>query len=90
MPSALEILTSYKDTIRKRFRDFLRRPVEVPSDMAVPTAAAAALTLGIRLGRQEGFSEGLIVGTTLGLDVGMDVVDAMLSQPVIFGTPGNG
>lgn len=85
MPSALEVLARYKDRTKRRFMAFVGRAPAVPADTAVPTDAAAALRLGIQIGRREGYGEGLVDGTALGLDVGFETVDAMMSQPVIFG-----
>lgn len=88
MITTMEILGRFKDQIRLRFFEVADGKVEVPEGLVVPTTPEAALRLGMRLGRQQGYGNGLVDGTELGLDVGLEAVDAMLSQPIIFGATG--
>ena len=86
MPDVMEVLARYKESTRSSYAAFLGRAVTpvVP----VPKDAAEALRLGILLGRQEGYGEGLVQGTKLGMDVSQEVMEALLAQPVFFGTVG--
>lgn len=88
MRTTTEILASYRDAIRRNFYEFIGRSGDLPPTMAIPADPRAALLLGMQVGRKQGYGSGLVDGTQLGLDVGLEAVDAMLSQPVIFGTPG--
>ena len=85
MSGALAVLSRYKGPIKARFLEVVQRS---PPVIPLPMEAEAALKLGLQLGRQEGYGEGLVDGTRLGLDAGMEAMDALLSQPVIFGPPG--
>jgi len=89
MQTTTEILASYRDAIRRRFYEFVGRTDDLPSTMDIPADPQEAMLLGLRMGRKQGYGSGLVEGTQLGLDVGLEAVDAMLSQPVIFGTPGS-
>ena len=88
MTTALEILAQYKSTMKQKFMDMVRLAPRVPPHTRVPLDPEEAMRMGILIGRKEGYSMGLVDGTTLGLDVGVEAVDAMLSQPVIFGSMG--
>jgi len=86
MPTTTQVLAAYRDATKRRFYEVVGRRAEVPPTVEVPADPAEALRLGVALGRREGYGTGLVDGTRLGLDVGLDALDAMLSQPVIFGS----
>ena len=89
MRTTAQILASYRNAVKRQFFEVIGRKVEVPSSVTIPADPQEALQLGMALGRTEGYSDGLVDGTQLGLDVGLEAVDAMLSQPVVFGQTGS-
>lgn len=89
MRTTVEILGHYKDAMKRRFMALAHRRADPAPDILVPDDPTEAMRLGIAMGRREGYGEGLVDGTQLGFDVGMDTVDELLSQPVIFGSPGD-
>jgi hypothetical protein len=85
MRTTKQILSSYRDVMTHRFLAVVRHQESVPPSVRVPVSPRAALLLGMKLGRKAGYGDGIAEGLQLGLNVGLEAVDAMMSQPVIFG-----
>lgn len=89
MRTTVQILSLYKDAMKARFLALAARRADLASHIQVPKDPVEAMRMGIAQGRREGYGEGLVDGTQLGFDVGLDTLNELLSQPVIFGSPGD-